>query len=155
MDARSQDRARCDATPRSGPRPGEPEPRRAGQHVLWRDQEFGPRQGSLARIDAGAFHAEEDHHPQSRLGRADHRQREAEMGRVILRLVLLVPLIAVAAGFLWLRSSLPITEGRLTLPGLTAALSITRDAHGIPTIKAENEQDAAFALGFLRSEERR
>jgi len=76
------------------------------------------------------------------------------MWRIILRLVLLVPLIALAAGFLWLRSSLPITEGKLVLPGLAAETRITRDAHGIPTIEAESEQDAAFALGFVHAQDR-
>ncbi len=39
-------------------------------------------------------------------------------------------------------------------PGLTAPVRITRDAHGIPTIRAANEHDADFALGFLHAQDR-
>jgi len=57
-------------------------------------------------------------------------------------------------GYLWLRSSLPQTQGQLVLPGLSAAVSISRDANGIPTITAQNDRDAAFALGFLHAQDR-
>ncbi|HXP32255.1 MAG TPA: penicillin acylase family protein [Stellaceae bacterium] len=65
-------------------------------------------------------------------------------------IVLAVP----AAGYLWLRTSLPLTAGQVTLPGLAAAARITRDSHGIPTIVAASEHDAAFALGFLHAQDR-
>ena len=71
-----------------------------------------------------------------------------------LRLLLLLPAIAVLGGFLWLRSSLPQEEGRLVLPGLGAEVRISRDEHGIPTIAAANERDAAFALGFVHAQDR-
>jgi len=65
-----------------------------------------------------------------------------------------VALALVAGGYLWLRSSLPQTDGTLALPGLNAAVTITRDAHGIPTIKAQSDRDAAFALGFVHAQDR-
>jgi len=58
------------------------------------------------------------------------------------------------ASYLWLRTSLPQTDGQLVLPGLSAAVSISRDAKGIPTITAQNDRDAAFALGFLHAQDR-
>jgi penicillin amidase len=76
------------------------------------------------------------------------------MRRIVLRLFLLLPFIIIAAGFFWLRSSLPLTEGRLVLPGLAAEVRIDRDALGIPTIIAANERDAAFALGFTHAQDR-
>lgn len=76
------------------------------------------------------------------------------MRRVVFRLLLLLPFVAIAAGFFWLRSSLPETEGRLVLPGLTAKVRVTRNALGIPTIAAANERDAAFALGFVHAQDR-
>src|SRR5271154_7050157 len=79
------------------------------------------------------------------------------MTRILARLfgiLLLLALMCVAGGYLWLRSSLPITDGTLVLPGLTAELRITRDAHGIPTIKAQNDRDAAFGLGFVHAQDR-
>jgi len=71
-----------------------------------------------------------------------------------LRLLLLLPVVAVLGGFLWLRSSLPQEEGRLVLPGLVAEARITRDEHGIPTIAATSDRDAAFALGFVHAQDR-
>src|SRR5579875_697154 len=79
------------------------------------------------------------------------------MRRVALRVflvLLLLPIVAAAAGYLWLRSSLPIVDGRLAVPGLSAEVRITRDNHGIPTINASNDRDAAFALGFLHAQDR-
>ena len=71
-----------------------------------------------------------------------------------LILVLTLALGAGGAGYLWLRSSLPQTSGQLVLPGLTAQVTITRDATGIPTITAQNDRDAAYALGFLHAQDR-
>jgi penicillin G amidase len=55
---------------------------------------------------------------------------------------------------LWLRTSLPQASGRLTVPGLTAEASITRDAAGVPHIRAASDRDAAFALGFVHAQDR-
>ena len=71
-----------------------------------------------------------------------------------LRLLLLLPVLALLGGFLWLRSSLPQEEGRLVLPGLRAEARISRDEHGIPTIAAGDDRDAAFALGFVHAQDR-
>lgn len=76
------------------------------------------------------------------------------MRRWLLRLLLLLPVVLVAAPLLWLRSSLPVHEGRLALAGLGAPVSIARDARGIPTITAASDRDAAFALGFVHAEDR-
>src|SRR5579875_1630316 len=74
-------------------------------------------------------------------------------GRALLALIGIV-LVVVAGGWLWLRSSLPETSGTIAVPGLGAAVTIARDAHGIPTIKAANDRDAAFALGFVTAQDR-
>lgn len=71
-----------------------------------------------------------------------------------LRIVLFCAVAAAAGLYLWLRSSLPQTVGQIALPDLTASVSIVRDGHGIPTIKAQNERDAAFALGFVHAQDR-
>jgi penicillin G amidase len=73
--------------------------------------------------------------------------------RIILGLVLLLALAA-GSGFLFLRSSLPVTDGTLALAGLQAPVRIVRDRHGIPTIAARSEHDADFALGFLHAQDR-
>ena len=75
------------------------------------------------------------------------------MGRLLFRLLLLA-LVILAAGFLWLRSSLPRNDGRLAIAGLGAEVHIHRDARGVPTIRAATERDAAFALGFVHAQDR-
>lgn len=79
------------------------------------------------------------------------------MVRVLVRLLLalgMVVVVAGAAGYLWLRSSLPQTSGTIVVKGLSAPVTIVRDAHGIPTIKAANARDAAFGLGFVSAQDR-
>jgi penicillin G amidase len=65
-------------------------------------------------------------------------------------------LLVVASGFyLYLLSSLPQTEGRLFVPGgPNAEIRIQRDADGIPTIVAQDDEDAAFGLGFAHAQDR-
>jgi penicillin amidase len=79
------------------------------------------------------------------------------MRRWLRRLVLaiiLVPLALALSGYLWLRSSLPTTTGTIAVPGLHAAVAVTRDAAGVPTIRAADDHDAAFAMGYLHAQER-
>ncbi len=73
----------------------------------------------------------------------------------IVFLVLLV-LAAGAGGWAYwqLDASLPVLDGRLPLTGLTAEVSVGRDALGSVTIKARNRQDAARGLGFVHAQER-
>ncbi len=71
-----------------------------------------------------------------------------------LRIGVLLGLVGAAGIYLWLRSSLSVTDGRLTLSGPTAEIRVTRDAHSIPTIKAQNDGDAAFGLGFVHAQDR-
>ena len=53
-----------------------------------------------------------------------------------------------------LRASLPIVEGTHPLPGLSARVTVTRDALGIPTIRGQSRQDVARATGFLHAQDR-
>jgi penicillin amidase len=78
------------------------------------------------------------------------------MRRLWRILLILVAVVAMCGGstYLWLRSSLPANSGTMTLPGLTAEVTITRDAAGVPHITAANERDAAFALGFVHAQDR-
>src|SRR3989304_4947711 len=73
--------------------------------------------------------------------------------RVFLVLALVVALAA-AAGYAWLRQSLPQLDGSLTLSGLKAPVEIVRDRHGVPHIYAGSVADAYFALGFVHAQDR-
>jgi penicillin amidase len=77
----------------------------------------------------------------------------AMIRRLLAGLFILV-VVVIAGGLLWLRTSLPDADGRIALSGLSAAVEIKRDAHGIPTITAASERDAAFALGFVHAQDR-
>jgi penicillin amidase len=76
----------------------------------------------------------------------------------MLRLILIaLPalVVALAGGFfLYLRSSLPQTGGRLVLAGPEHPIRIARDADDVPVIIAQDGEDAAFGLGFVHAQER-
>jgi penicillin amidase len=77
--------------------------------------------------------------------------------RITLALLVLL-LIAVVGGALYLRArltaSLPDLDGTLTLAGLSAPVTVDRDALGVPTITAATREDASRALGFLHAQDR-
>jgi penicillin amidase len=69
----------------------------------------------------------------------------------------LVALLAALGGtwfYFQMRASLPQLDGAAALPGASAAVTVTRDALGVPTIRARHRADAARALGFLHAQER-
>jgi penicillin amidase len=74
-------------------------------------------------------------------------------------LAVLALIMAVAAGGLgygaWvLTTSRPALTGTRPVAGLTGAVTIDRDAQGVPTILAGSREDLARALGFLHGQER-
>ena len=75
------------------------------------------------------------------------------LGRSLL-ILLVLALAVLAGGYLWLRSSLPQTGGTITVPGISAGVTIARDKNGIPTIEAQNDTDAAYAMGFVQAQDR-
>ena len=76
----------------------------------------------------------------------------------LLALALAALLLAAAAGAVWaraqLRGSLPQLDGERPLQGLSAAVRITRDDLGIPTIRGATRVDVARATGFLHAQDR-
>jgi len=73
--------------------------------------------------------------------------------RIAFALLLLVVLAGVGAWF-WLRTSLPPSSGTLALAGLEKPVEVLFDDAGVPTIRAQNERDAAMALGYLHAANR-
>src|SRR5487761_46530 len=80
------------------------------------------------------------------------RTKRRLVGALAALAVLLVAVFG--GGWFYLRSSLPQTDGTVVVGGLTAPVTITRDAHGIPTIVAKTDTDAAFALGYVHAQDR-
>ncbi|HEU0155223.1 MAG TPA: penicillin acylase family protein [Stellaceae bacterium] len=62
--------------------------------------------------------------------------------------------VVVSGLYLYLLSSLPQTDGRLVLVGPRAEIRIERDKWGVPTIVAQDDDDAAFGLGFVHAQDR-
>jgi penicillin G amidase len=66
--------------------------------------------------------------------------------------------LAVAVGVLWLRSrtiaALPVLDGDVHLAGLSAPVTVRRDAHGVPHIDAANEDDLFAAQGYVTAQDR-
>lgn len=75
------------------------------------------------------------------------------LGRIFVALLVLVAAILGGAWYL-LRGSLPQLDGRARLAGLSAAVTVERDVHGVPTLRAAHRVDAARALGFVHAQER-
>jgi penicillin G amidase len=60
-----------------------------------------------------------------------------------------------AGGLTWLsRRRLPLIDGSLTLPGVSAQVEIIRDRWGIPHIYATDLSDLFFAQGFVHAQDR-
>ncbi|MFE2284460.1 penicillin acylase family protein [Streptomyces sp. NPDC059443] len=78
------------------------------------------------------------------------------------RLIVLVLVLGLLAGFgyggYWtldsVRGSFPQTTGSLKVPGLTAAVDVKRDAHGIPQLYADTDEDLFRAQGFVHAQDR-
>src|SRR5690348_6566058 len=71
-------------------------------------------------------------------------------GGAVVCLVLV--LVLLTYGFL--RGGAPRLEGELTVPGLNAPVTVSRDALGVPSIAAADRLDAMRALGFLHAQDR-
>jgi penicillin G amidase len=72
--------------------------------------------------------------------------------------LLIVAAIAVAGSVAWLkdamRQQLPVLDGQLQLPGLSAPVVVRRDGHGVPHIQAANIEDLLEAQGFVVAQDR-
>ena len=77
---------------------------------------------------------------------------------LILLAVVGLALVLLLAGALWARgrvkASLPELEGERRVSGVTAPVTITRDALGIPTIQGASRRDVAFGTGFAHGQDR-
>jgi len=77
--------------------------------------------------------------------------------RVLLIVVgglLVLALIVAGGGYLWLRGSLPRTEGEVRIAALEAPVTVRRNSDGVVRIQAANESDLYRALGFVHAQER-
>jgi penicillin G amidase len=77
--------------------------------------------------------------------------------RILLWLLFILALLAVgvvAYGYLITRSALPQLDGTLAVKGLSAAVKVTRDGHGVPAIEAATLEDLFLAQGYVTAQDR-
>ena len=73
--------------------------------------------------------------------------------RIVVVAVTIVA-VAIAAPVLALRGSLPSIDGRVAAPGLTAPVTVERDALGVPTIAGSSRNNVAYATGYVHAQDR-
>jgi len=72
----------------------------------------------------------------------------------VLSVLLLLAVLA-AAWFYWqMRASLPQLDGSLSVAGMSAPVTVERDAQGVPRVRGSSRLDVARALGFLHAQDR-
>src|SRR5262245_40912281 len=82
------------------------------------------------------------------------------MGRFVRLLIIVAFALAVALGgaAYWIRNtlhaSLPVISGTVRVRGLQSAVTVERDALGIPTIRGISREDVARATGFVHGQDR-
>jgi penicillin amidase len=77
------------------------------------------------------------------------------MKRLLVLLTIVVAIAAGVSGWWWVRSSLPVLDGQVALPGLRAPVEVLFDAHGVPAVYARDPEDAWFTAGVLHARDRR
>jgi penicillin G amidase len=92
---------------------------------------------------------------------AAQRQRLPLLGRITGGLVislLIAAAVATAGSAAWLkdamRAQMPVLDGELQLPGLSAPVVVRRDGHGIPHVQAANMDDLLEAQGYVVAQDR-
>jgi penicillin amidase len=92
---------------------------------------------------------------------APKRRRLPRWPRILLLVagcLLLLLIVAAGVGVVWLRSmakaALPQLDGDVQLAGLSAPVTVRRDAHGVPHIEAATQTDLFVAQGYVTAQDR-
>src|ERR1700736_1361211 len=91
--------------------------------------------------------------------------RQANRRRIFARILVTLPTPVILSAIIglvitrhWLRQtmhdSLPQLDGGISIPGLSAPVTIQRDAHGVPHIRAASLDDLVLAQGFVTAQDR-
>ena len=76
----------------------------------------------------------------------------------IIGYLLVTLLVIVLGATAWLyslaRAALPQLDGKITAAGLSSAVSVIRDAHGVPTIEAASLDNLFLAQGYVTAQDR-
>ncbi|HEY8150084.1 MAG TPA: penicillin acylase family protein, partial [Vicinamibacteria bacterium] len=74
-------------------------------------------------------------------------------GWVLLAMALLA-ILGGAVYWRWSRRALPQVDGEVRLPGLTAPVTVRRDALGVPHLQASSLPDLVRAQGYVTAQDR-
>jgi penicillin G amidase len=72
----------------------------------------------------------------------------------LLLIVLLLVVGIVGYAYFAARAALPQLDGNLPVKGLSAAVKVTRDGHGVPAIEAATLEDLFLAQGYVTAQDR-
>jgi penicillin amidase len=89
----------------------------------------------------------------------ERRRRPILLALIVLFFLLIVVIAgAIVGGDFWLKhamvAALPQLDGSLRLPGLSAAVTVRRDGHGVPHIEAASLDDLFEAQGYVTAQDR-
>ena len=77
--------------------------------------------------------------------------------KITIAIIISLIVIIIVGGYVMFRmlnTSLPVYEGEIKTAGISSEIKIYRDSMAVPYIIAQNDEDAAFALGFVHAQER-
>ena len=90
-----------------------------------------------------------------------HAKRRRIFIRIVVvftTLIIVVSVIAFVTARHWvnqaMHDALPQLDGAVTVPGLSAPVTIQRDAHGVPHLRAASLDDLLLAQGFVTAQDR-
>jgi penicillin amidase len=72
----------------------------------------------------------------------------------IIDILLMILIVASSIGIEFMRCSLPVTQGVITMAGLHKAVQVDRDQWGVPYIRASCIDDLLFAQGYVTAQDR-
>ncbi|MCS7204334.1 MAG: penicillin acylase family protein [Leptospiraceae bacterium] len=76
------------------------------------------------------------------------------MFKIFFRLVFLLLIVILSAVFIFIQFTLPNYEGKIYSDRIRDTITIYRDKFGMPIVKAENETDLAFGIGYAMAQDR-
>ncbi|WP_042357663.1 penicillin acylase family protein [Bacillus rubiinfantis] len=82
------------------------------------------------------------------------RKRGKKIAVISLAVILTLLLIVIIAAYVFVRRSLPVTEGEVTVRSLQQKAAVYRDNHGVPHIEAKTLHDLYVAQGYVTAQDR-
>ena len=107
----------------------------------------------MTQLDGAAVRTEQDS-PDATVRNPKRKRRGVRVIGWILAVIVVLALVAAGLGVWTVQRSFPTTSGTIEAAGLTSAVTVQRDEHGIPTITADSSHDLFFAQGYVHAQDR-